>query len=164
MFRTSIYQILWLIHHLFGDRTGNTWEAHTVATSHTQVSAVDPCRPSGLFAHNEAAGKVQKKPPDLNKEHTKGAAVCMNLFLFTWKGTEWEERAARQHWGMLGRAPFLLPLECPRASYVSPVGPAAAPSAPQSAVTAETQPRDKGSIRIFTPQRTVVKCCNYGLM
>lgn len=48
----------------------------------TQMSAVGACRPSGLFAHNEAAGKVQRTP-DLNKEHTKGAAVCMNLFLFT---------------------------------------------------------------------------------
>lgn len=71
-----------MTHYIFGDRAGNTREAQTVAASHMQMSAVGACRPSGLFAHNEAAGKVQRTP-DLNKEHTKGAVVCMNLFLFT---------------------------------------------------------------------------------
>lgn len=40
-----------------------------------------------------------------------------------------EKGAGQQHRGMLGRALCLLPLQCPWASYVSPLSPVAAPSA-----------------------------------
>lgn len=105
---------------------GTNWGLH-----YTWTSAVDARRPTSLFAYNEAAVKVQKTH-DLNKEHKQRAALCVNLFLSAWKGTESEWRAGRRRWGMLGRAPCLLPLECPGASYISPARPPAAPSAEHS--------------------------------
>lgn len=63
----------------------------------------------------------------------------MNLSLSTWKGTGSEERAGRQHWGMLGRALCLLPLECPWASYISPGRPSAAPSGHTFTVSGHTR-------------------------
>lgn len=87
--------------------------------------------PPLLFPHNEDAAKVQTTS-DFYKEHKQSAALCTNLSLSTWKATDSEERANQQHWGMLGRAPCLLPLECPGAAYISPAKPAAAPSATHS--------------------------------
>lgn len=87
--------------------------------------------PPLLFPYNEDAVKVQTTT-DFNKEDKQSAALCMNLYKTTWKGTESEERVGQQHWGMLGRAPCLLPLECPGAAYISPAKPAAAPSATHS--------------------------------
>ncbi len=48
------------------------------------------------------------------------------------KGQRVRRERAGQHWGMLGRDPCSLPLECPWASYISPVRPAAAPLATHS--------------------------------
>lgn len=122
-------------------------------------SAVDARRPTLLLAYNGCQWRC--------KEHltlTKSTKREPLYAWTTWKGTASEERAGRQHRGMLGRALCLLPLECPRASYIRALGPTAAPSATFT-VSSHTRLSDsKARIHFFAPRRRVVKCCNYGLM
>lgn len=70
------------------------------------------------MVHIPSHQKGTKRTWHSDKEHNKRAALCTTC-LSTWKAWDSEDWAGQQHWGMLGRALCLLPLEGPWASYIS---------------------------------------------